>query len=66
VTNEPLWPATLYTSTDPADKNNPCKGKQVPVVTGYSLEYWGLWVYTNNNLNSACAGSDTRYGCTVL
>jgi hypothetical protein len=64
ATNEPLPTAKLFTTTNPSNKNNPCSGKQIAVVTGYSLQYWELLVWTNTS--SACAALDSRRGCKVL
>jgi hypothetical protein len=67
ATNEALPTAKLATPTNPSSTENPCKGKQIAVATGYSLQYWDLTVYMGSSSPpSACVASDTRYRCTVL
>jgi hypothetical protein len=65
ATNEPLPTAKLFTTTNPAfGKLNPCKVKQTTVITGYSLPYWSLNVYTG--FGSACVAPNGSLGCKTL
>jgi hypothetical protein len=41
-----------------------CKGKQTPVVTSYSLQYWEVRI--ENGTTSVCAASDGERGCKTL
>jgi hypothetical protein len=65
ATNEPLPTAALFNfSNGPGAKLNPCKGKQTPVVTNYSQQYWEVRI--EKDITSVCAGSDDRLGCQAL
>ncbi len=60
ATNEALPTAKLLTSF-----KNPCKGKQIPVVTGYSMPVWWLSVETSSS--SVCVSNpEASLGCKTL
>ena len=65
ATNEPLPTAALFNfGNGPGAKLNPCKGKQTPVVTNYSQQYWEVRI--EKDVTSVCAGLDDRLGCQTL
>jgi len=55
-------PPSGYTGS--SKKLNACKGNQQAQTTGYTMPYWEVYIY--GPAETACLGSDNRFGCSVF
>jgi hypothetical protein len=63
-TNQQLQTAVPYNSgTGSSKKYNACKGSQQMQITGYTMQYWHIYIAGAGE--NACLGSDNRYRCLV-
>jgi hypothetical protein len=63
-TNQQLVTAVPYnTGTGSSKKYNACKGSQQVQISGYTMQYWHVWVEGAGE--SECLGSDDGFGCFV-
>ena len=51
------------TSTGSSKKFNACKASQQLQITGYTMQYWHVWI--SGAGKDVCLGSDDRRGCLV-
>jgi len=49
--------------TGTSKKYNACKSGQQPQITGYTMQYWEVYISTLGG--DACLASDNRKGCFV-
>src|SRR5918994_6590754 len=63
-TNQQLATVVPYNSgTGSSKKYNACKGGQQVQITGYTMQYWHIYIAGAGE--NACLGSDNRYRCLV-
>ena len=63
ATNQQLPTDVPYTRTGSGKRFNACKGSQQLQITGYTMQYWHIYIYSPDG--KACLGSDDRIGCLV-